>query len=199
VPCDTRGVSKGKPLDKMGPRALPQGEISFNNVELGIEHLLAGPENFRRAVHALHGEANALVGACFTGVAQRAYELAHSHAHRRRQGGVPLVRHQTVLSRLFHMFRKVETARAVVRRVCEYNAVVQQPALQASLNAKVTGSQTAFEVANDALQIFGGNGLSRAYPLEKLLRDARASLIQDGCNEFLSVLGGAALIDPDLL
>jgi alkylation response protein AidB-like acyl-CoA dehydrogenase len=199
VPCDARGVSRGKPLDKMGQRALPQGELFFDNVELGIEYLLAGPEHFLRAVYAVHAEANALMGACFAGVAQRAYELALAYAHQRRQGGVPLVRHQHVGYRLFHMFRKVEAARALARRVCEYNMVVPQPALHASMAAKVTATQTAFEVANDALQMFGGLGLTRAYPLEKLLRDARASLLEDGCNEVLSILGGAALVDPDRL
>lgn len=199
VPCNARGVSKGKPLDKMGQRALPQGEIFFDNVELGLEHLLAGPEHFQRAVYAIHAEANVLMGACFTGVAQRAYELAHAYAHERRQGGQPLVQHQNVRYRLFHMFRRVEAARAVTRRACEYNMVMQQPALQAAMVSKVTGTQTAFEVASDALQMFGGNGMTRAYPMEKLLRDARASLIEDGCNEILSILGGSALVDPDLL
>ena len=199
VPCSTKGVSKGKPLDKMGQRALPQGEIFFENVELGMEHLLAGPENFQRAVYAIHAEANVLMGACFTGVAQRAYELAHAYAHERKQGGVPLVQHQNVRYRLFHMFRRVEAARAVTRRACEYNMVMEQPALHAAMVSKVTGTQTAFEVASDALQMFGGNGMTRAYPMEKLLRDARASMIEDGCNEILSILGGSALVDPALL
>ena len=55
------------------------------------------------------------------------------------------------------------------------------------------------EFASTLDQMFGGNGMTRAYPMEKLLRDARASLIEDGCNEILSILGGSALVDPDLL
>ena len=121
------------------------------------------------------------------------------HPHERKQGGQPLVRHQNVLHRLFSMFRRVEAARAVTRRACEYNMVMQQPALHAAMVSKVTGTQTAFEVASDALQLFGGNGMTRAYPMEKLLRDARASMIEDGCNEILSILGGTALVDPELL
>ncbi|MGR8920821.1 MAG: acyl-CoA dehydrogenase family protein [Gammaproteobacteria bacterium] len=199
VPCDADGVSKGKPLDKMGQRALNQGEIFFDGVELSLDHVLAGPDNYQRAVYAIHTEANLLMGACFTGVAQRAYELAHAYAHERRQGGVPIIRHQNVAYRLFHMFRKVEASRALTRRVAEYNTTEDQPALHAAMAAKVTGTQTAFEVASEALQIFGGNGMTREYPLEKLLRDARASLIEDGCNEILAVLGGAALTDPELL
>ena len=59
--------------------------------------------------------------------------------------------------------------------------------------SKVTSTNTAFEVASAALQIFGGNGLSREYPIEKILRDARASMIEDGCNEVLSLVAAERL------
>ena len=198
VPLDRNGISKGKPLDKLGQRTLNQGEIFFDKVELPIEYLLAGPENYQRAVYAILTEANALVGAALTGLARAAYDLAYDYAHERRQGGVPIVRHQTVASRLFHMFRKVESSRALTRRVTEYNMTVKQPALQAAIAAKVTATQIAFEVASDALQLFGGNGLTREYPIEKVFRDARAGLIEDGCNEMLAIKGGYDLLDPAL-
>jgi len=67
------------------------------------------------------------------------------------------------------------------------------------MTSKVTATQTAFEVASDALQLFGGNGLTREYPIEKILRDARVSLIEDGCNEILAIKGGYYLADPDRL
>jgi len=199
VPLDSKGVSRGKPLDKMGQRALPQGEIFFDNVEVPIRNLLAGPENFQRCVYAIHAEANGLMGACFTGVARAAFEHALAYAHERKQGGVPLIRHQSVATRLFHMFRKVEAARALVRRVVEYNMTVATPSLPAAMTVKVTGTQTAFEVASEALQMFGGNGMTREYPMEKLLRDARASMIEDGCNEILALKGGFGLTNPALL
>ncbi|HMM76096.1 MAG TPA: acyl-CoA dehydrogenase [Gammaproteobacteria bacterium] len=199
VPLDSKGVSRGKPLDKMGQRALPQGEIFFDNVEVPIRNLLAGPEHFQRCVYAIHAEANGLMGACFTGVARAAFEHALAYAHERKQGGVPLIRHQSVANRLFHMFRKVEAARALTRRVVEYNMVVAQPSLPAAMTVKVTGTQTAFEVASEALQMFGGNGMTREYPMEKLLRDARASMIEDGCNEILALKGGFGLADPERL
>ena len=65
--------------------------------------------------------------------------------------------------------------------------------------AKVGCTQLAFEVANEALQMFGGNGMTREYPMEKLLRDARAALIEDGCNEVLALKGGCHLLDPSRL
>jgi alkylation response protein AidB-like acyl-CoA dehydrogenase len=97
------------------------------------------------------------------------------------------------------MFRKVEAARALTRRVVEYNMTEPQPALHAAMTSKITATQTAFEVASDALQLFGGNGMTLEYPIEKLLRDARASMIEDGCNEILAIKGGASLLDPELL
>lgn len=198
-PMDLKGISRGKPLDKMGQRALNQGEIFFDNVKLSKEHILAGPDTYQEAVTAIHTVANGLMGATFTGVARAAYELAHDYAHERKAGGVAIIRHQAVAQRLFHMFRKVEAARALTHRVVHYNLAAATPCLQAAMTAKITGTQTAFEVASDALQIFGGNGLTREYPMEKLLRDARASMIEDGCNEILSIKGGYLLADWDRL
>ena len=199
VPMDARGVSRGKPLDKLGQRALNQGEVYFDNVRVPSSHLLAGPDEFQAAVKIVHTAANGLMGATFTGVARAAYELALDYAHERKQGGVPIIRHQSVAQRLFHMFRKVEASRALTNRVVHYNFISPAPSLHAAMTAKVTATQTSFEVASDALQIFGGNGLTREYPVEKLLRDARASLIEDGCNEILSIKGGYYLADPDRL
>jgi alkylation response protein AidB-like acyl-CoA dehydrogenase len=144
-------------------------------------------------------EANVHVANMAVGIARAAYEHAHAYAHERKAGGQKIILHQSVQHRIFHMFRKVEAARALVRRVATYNATAPEAALQGSICAKVTATQTAFEVASDALQIFGGNGMTREYPMEKLLRDSRAMLIADGCNEVLALKGGSLLINPDLL
>jgi acyl-CoA dehydrogenase len=199
VPLDAEGITRGKPLDKLGQRALNQGEIYFDNVRLPREHMVAEPANYKKAVYSIHSEANSLMGAIFTGVAQSAYDLALDYAHERKQGGVPIIRHQNVAYRLFHMFRKVEASRALSRRVTYYNGTMDIPALHAGMCTKVTATQTAFEVASDALQIFGGNGLTRDHPIEKILRDARASMIEDGCNEVLAIKGGYYLVDEDKL
>lgn len=199
VPMDTPGITRGKPLDKLGQRALNQGEIYFDNVRLSKAHLLAGPQQYQQATYLVHTLANGLMSAVFVGCARSAYDLALAYAHERRAGGVPIIRHQQVAWRLFHMFRKVEAACALSRRVLHYNFQAPVMALQAAMAAKVTATQTAFEVASEAVQIHGGNGLTRDYPVEKILRDARAALIEDGCNEVLAIKGGYHLIDPDLL
>ncbi len=199
VPLNAPGVSRGKPLEKMGQRALPQGEIFFDNVTLDIDHLLVAPEDYLKGVYAIHAEANALMGASFVGCARSAYEHAYAYAHSRRQGGVPIIRHQDVAKRLFHMARKVEIARAISRRVTTFNLANDMPSLPAAMFVKTTATQHAFEVASDAVQMLGGNGVAREYPVEKIFRDARSSLIEDGCNEVLAIKGGMGMIDPDLL
>lgn len=199
VPLDLPGVSRGKPLDKIGLRCLNQGELYFDNVEVPIEHLLAGPDGYQELAYRMLSEANPHVGLMYLGIARAAYELALDYAHERKAGGVTIIQHQNVRYRLFHMFRKIEAARALIRRTMEYNATHPLPALHGSAAAKITATQTAFEVASDALQIFGGNGLTMEYPMEKLLRDSRSGLIADGCNEVLALKGGALLVDEERL
>ncbi len=199
VPMDLPGVTRGKPLEKLGLRALNQGELYFENVVVPLSNVIAGPDNYADMVYHTLAEANVHVGCTAVGIARAAYEHALAYAHTRRAGGKKIAQHQQVQHRLFHMFRKVEAARALVRRVAIYNATAPLPALQGSAAAKVNATQTAFEVASEALQIFGGNGMSLEYPMEKLLRDARAMLIADGCNEVLAMKGGSLLVNPELL
>lgn len=192
VPLDLPGVSRGKPLNKLGQRPLNQGEIFFDEVRIPADYLVLGPESYAFAVESVLAMANASMGAIFTGLARAAVEHAIDYAKQRVQGGRTIFEHQSVKARLFKMFTQFEAARALARRVLVYNAV-NPPLVHYSIASKVFCTNTAFEVASGALQIYGGNGLSREYPIEKLLRDARASMIEDGCNEILSLVGAAKL------
>ncbi|HVN83253.1 MAG TPA: acyl-CoA dehydrogenase family protein [Candidatus Binatia bacterium] len=192
VPLDLPGVSRGKPLDKLGQRALNQGEIFFDNVRIPADYMIVGPEVYSTVVEGVLTMANAAMGAIFVGLARAALELALAYAKERVQGGVPIFEHQSVKARLFKMFMQVEAARSLAWRVMLYNST-NPPLVQYSIASKVFCTNTAFEVASGALQIFGGNGLTREYPIEKMLRDARASMIEDGCNDVLSLVGAAKL------
>jgi len=192
VPLDLPGISRPRPLDKIGQRTLNQGEIFFDDVRIPSSYMALGPDLYAIGLEMMLAHANAAMGQLFVGVARAAYDHAVAYAKERIQGGVPIFEHQSVKSRLFKMFTKVEAARALARRVAAFNAA-GAPQVHCSIATKVFCTQTAFEVASDALQIFGGNGLSREYPIEKLLRDARASLIEDGCNEVLSIVGASRL------
>ena len=90
-------------------------------------------------------------------------------------------------SSLFDTFMKVETARAISRSVMIYNLTQPIPSLEHAIVAKVYCTEAALEVASEAIQILGGYGLTKEFPVEKFYRDARASLIEDGINEVLSL------------
>jgi alkylation response protein AidB-like acyl-CoA dehydrogenase len=193
VPLDLEGVSRGKPLHKIGQRALNQGEVFFDQVRIPASYMICGPEEYSIMMDMTLCTANAGMGSCFVGTARAALELALDYARERVQGGVPIIEHQNVKAHLFSMYRKVEAARALNRRVCLHNAASEVPLLEAAIASKVTSTQTAFEVASDALQIFGGAGISQEYPIEKIFRDARISMIEDGCNDVLGLVAADRL------
>ncbi len=193
VPLDVPGVSKGRPLNKIGQRALNQGEIFFDHVRIPADYMEIPPEAYPFATEMILSNANGGMGSIFAGVAQAALDLAIDYAKQRVQGGVPIFQHQSVKMRLFKMFRQVQAAKALSRQVTLYNSINAPAMLHLAVASKVTSTNTAFEVASSALQIFGGNGLSREYPIEKLLRDARASMIEDGCNDLLSLKAAESL------
>ena len=193
VPLDLEGVSRGKPLHKIGQRALNQGELFFDKVRIPARYMICGPDDYSIMTELTLCMANGGMGIYFVGTAQAALDLALDYARERVQGGVPIIEHQSVRARLFSMYRKVEAARALSRRVSLYNAGSAMPALEAAIASKVTSTQTAFEVASEALQIFGGAGISQEYPIEKIFRDARISMIEDGCNEVLGLVAADRL------
>jgi alkylation response protein AidB-like acyl-CoA dehydrogenase len=99
-----------------------------------------------------------------------------------------------VQKQLFEMFRKVETARSLSRSVLNFHLTTAIPDKKYSIAAKITCTDIAFEVANNAVQLFGGYGLSKEYPIEKIFRDARAGLIEDGSNDLLAIAAGNQLV-----
>lgn len=195
IPFNLRGVFKGKPLNKLGQRALNQGEIFFDNVRIPADHVMVTPETFEYGAAATLTGANSTMAAVFTGVAKSAFDLALEYSKHRVQGGVPICEHQLVQKRLFDMFTKVQACRSLSRAVLAHNDGALVPELEYACAAKTFCTQAAFEVASDALQLFGGNGLSKDYPMEKIFRDARASLIEDGTNDVLSLAGARRIID----
>ncbi len=195
VPLNLPGVTKGKPLDKLGQRALNQGEIFFDNVRIPRDYMLVEAEGYSTVLNMTLATANAMMGALFTGVARAAFEEALAYTKTRRQGGKLISEHQVVQTKLFDMFTRVEQARTLSRAALVYNLSTVPPALRYSIASKITCTQTAFDVASDAIQLFGGLGLCRELVVEKFFRDARASLIEDGCNEVLALAGARDVLD----
>jgi alkylation response protein AidB-like acyl-CoA dehydrogenase/nitroreductase/NAD-dependent dihydropyrimidine dehydrogenase PreA subunit len=193
LPLDLPGITRGAPLNKLGQRALNQGEIFFDNVRIPKYMMVAAdPVTFNLMSNAQLGLANGWMGLLFGGTALAALEEALKYAKNRVQGGKAIIEHQNIKLKLFDMFVSVEAARSLARRVAVYNShlldQMQSPAVHYA--SKILSTETAFKVASEAIQVFGGYGLSKEFHVEKIFRDARAAMIEDGSNETLAI-GGA--------
>lgn len=187
IPLDLAGVSKGKPLNKIGQRSLPQGEIYFDNVRIPTRFAVALKDEYYGNHTSAWSYAGTHMGQTFTGVARAAFELALQYVHERKQGGDLLINHQLTRYRIGDMLRRVELCRSVARRSLAYARMTPQGHAYATASAKVTITEEAMQVVNEALQLFGGAGTSREYPVEKLFRDTRSALIEDGENKVLTM------------
>lgn len=194
VPLDSPGVTKGPPLNKLGQRALNQGEIFFDDVRIPHYYMLAEPTGGETGTDGTLAGANAGMSTTFSGVARAAFEEALAYTRERVQGGVPLVQHQLVQKRLFDMFTKVQAARALSRKA-NLRLATGQPTLHYSIAAKVFCTRTAFDVASDASELCGAMGMVKGMTVEMLMRDARASLIEDGANDTLSLAAARYIIE----
>lgn len=194
VPLDLPGVTHGTCLDKIGQRDLPQGEIVFENVRIPKEYMLSEPVSYEMMLDSTLAIANACMGAIFTGVARAAFEEALNYSKERRQGGKYLFEHQLVQKKLFEMWQKVELARSFSRSVMNYNLSNTPPVTRFSIAAKTYCTNAAFEITSEAVQLFGGYGLCKEYFIEKLFRDARASMIEDGSNDVLALSAANSLL-----
>jgi alkylation response protein AidB-like acyl-CoA dehydrogenase len=195
VPLTGPGVSKGKPLNKLGQRALNQGEIFLDNVRIPKSYMMVMPQGYTMLGDMILASANAGMSATFTGLARAAFEEGLNYARQRVQGGKKICEHQAVQLKLMDMFIKVEAGRQLSRAAFVYNLTSVPPQPHYSVAAKVFCTQAAFQVSSDALQLHGGYGLAKGMLIEKLFRDARASLIEDGTSEVLSLAGARFLIE----
>lgn len=193
VPLELPGVTRGKPLNKMGQRELNQGEIYFDDVRVPLEYMFADQESYEAITDITLATCNAYMAATFTGTARAAYEEALQYSRERIQGGKRLFEHQHVRYKLFHMFKTVEACRALSRAALNYNLCHTPPATEYSVAAKIFCTDAAFQVASDAVQIFGGNGVAKEYVIEKIFRDARTAMIEDGSNDSLAIFSSEKL------
>lgn len=188
IPLDLPGISKGKPLDKIGQRPLNQGEIFFEDVQVPKDYFLMTPDmGIEGMGEAGLAAVNGGMAITFSGLAKAAYDEAFKYANERIQGGVPIIEHQNIKLKLFKMFTMVEAARGSMRRMSIWNNSGNPPSAPHAVACKCFCTEAAFQVASEAIQIFGGNGLIKEYPVEKMFRDARAAMIEDGVNETLAI------------
>lgn len=180
----TEGFTYGKKEVKMGIRASVQRELVFQNVRIPAENLLGKEEDgFKIAMMTLDG-GRVGVGAQALGIAEGAYNEAVKYAKERVQFGKPIATKQAIAFMLADMKVKIETARLAV-----YKAAWQMGqgdgksySMEASI-AKKYASDIAMEVTTDAVQVFGGYGFTREYPVERYMRDAKITQIYEGTNQ----------------
>jgi len=195
VPRDTPGVSVGKVEDKFGHRASNTTELFFEDVRVPAANLL-GREGLGFIVAMrTFDKTRAAVGAAGVGIARAALEHAVEYSKTRVQFGKPIASFQATAFKLAQMAMDVEAARLVVWRAA-WLMDQGRPNGKESAMAKCLGSDAAMRNALEALQIFGGYGYMKDYPVEKLVRDAKLLQIYEGTNEIQRLVISREVIGP---
>jgi butyryl-CoA dehydrogenase len=176
------GFSIGKKEKKMGIRASTTVELVFDNCRVPVENRL-GDEGFgfKIAMMTLDGGRNG-IAAQAVGIAQGAFDHARDYALSRRQFGKPIAEQQAIQFKLADMATQIEAARLLTYKAAWLESQ-GLPYGQASAMSKVFASDTAMRVTTEAVQIFGGYGYIREYPVERYMRDAKITQIYEGTNE----------------
>lgn len=195
VPRETPGITIGKEEDKMGHRASNTVELYFEDVKVPAENLLAKEGmGFIIAMRTLD-HTRAPVGAAGIGVARAALEYAVEYAKTRIQFGRPIALFQNTAFKIAQMAADIDAARQLVWRAA-WLMDQEKPCGKESAMAKMYGSDVAMKVTIEALQIFGGYGYMRDYPMEKLMRDAKLLQIYEGTNEIQRLVISREVIGP---
>jgi hypothetical protein len=192
VPTDTKGYKPAKPEDKMGLRASNTAGIELSDVRLPASHML-GDEGMG-FVYAMEGlDAGRLgIGAQGVGIARRALEHCLKFTAERQQFEKPIQEFQAVQFKLADMATRIEAARALAHRAAARKDAGEDISLYASM-AKLFASETAMWVTTQAIQLFGGYGYMRDFPVEKLFRDAKVTEIYEGTSEIQRLVISRAL------
>ena len=189
------GFTFGKKEHKMGIRSSQTMELIFQDVKVPVSQMLGKEgEGFKIAMMTLDG-GRVGVGAQALGIAEGAYNAAVQYAKERTQFGKPIAKFQAISFMLADMKLKIETARLAVYQAAWKMAQpdVKSYSVDAAI-AKKYASDVAMQVTTDAVQVFGGYGFTREYPVERYMRDAKITQIYEGTNEVqLMVTGGALL------
>ena len=182
VPADAEGVTVDRHLDKMGQRATDTSAVSFHDVVVPVtDRLGAEGEGFKIAMATLD-KTRPGTAAGAVGVARAAYEHALDYAKERVQFGEPIAINQGVNFLVADMATEIEAARLLVWQAAWLVDQGQRGTLQSSF-AKRFAADTAMKVTTDAVQIFGGYGYMKEYPVEKLMRDAKLYQIYEGTSQ----------------
>ncbi len=195
VPRDAPGVSVAKKEDKLGQRASDTAQIVFEDVEIPEENLL-GEENhgFKLAMMTLD-RTRPGVAAMAVGIGRAAFEFARDYSKERVQFGVPIAMHQAIQFMIADMATKVEAGRLLVWQSAALLDQGKRNTLAAS-HAKRFSADSAMEIATDAVQVYGGYGFIKEYPVEKLMRDAKIMQLYEGTSQIQRLVIAREVLMP---
>ncbi|MGG1598240.1 acyl-CoA dehydrogenase family protein [Paenibacillus naphthalenovorans] len=187
VERDAEGVSVGEKEKKLGLRASDTASVLFEDVKIpSAQRLGAEGEGFKIFMKALM-YARPMVGSQAVGIAQGAYEAAVQYAKERKQFGKPIADLQAIQFMLADMAMNIEASRLLVQKAV-FLLQEGRPSVRHASFAKCFAADTAMKVATDAVQIYGGYGFIREYPVEKYFRDAKIMQIYEGTNQIQRVV-----------
>ena len=189
----TPGLRVGKDEDKFGCRASVTYQLFFENIRLPDAQRL-GPENggFKQFLTILDG-GRISIGAMAVGLAQAAFDAALAYSHQRQQFGAPINKLQAIQHKLADMACWVQASRLMVHKAAFLKDQGRPYAKQAAM-AKLYASELGERVCNEAIQVFGGNGYIRDYPVERFYRDQRSTEIGEGTSEIQKLVIGRELV-----
>jgi alkylation response protein AidB-like acyl-CoA dehydrogenase len=194
VPADSDGISYGKKEEKMGWNAQPTRMIAFDNVRVPVANRLGTEgQGFAIAMEGLDG-GRINIATCSIGTAQQALEEAAAYVQERRQFDTPISAFQATQFTLADMLTELVAARQMVRLAASKLDSGDPQATTYCAMAKRFATDVGFKVCNDALQLHGGYGYIREYPLERHVRDTRVHQILEGTNEIMRVIVSRRLL-----
>jgi alkylation response protein AidB-like acyl-CoA dehydrogenase len=176
------GFARGRTIPEMGLRGTAMADLVFEDCRVPAENLLIAPGEFKKILQIIDGERTAGNPPMSLGIAQAALEAALRFAQERQAFGQRVADFQGIRWMLADMAVKIEAARLLVYRAA-WRAACGEPDPFESSAAKAFTNEMAVEVCNDALQIHGGYGYTREFPVERMLRDARGLCIGDGTTQ----------------
>ena len=194
VPADAEGVSYGKNEEKMGWKAQPTRMVSFDNVRVPIAYRLGSEgQGFAIAMEGLDG-GRINIATCSVGTAQQALEEAVAYVQERKQFGTAIAEFQATQFSLADMATELVAARQMVRLAAHKLDSKDPQATTYCAMAKRFATDAGFKICNDALQLFGGYGYIKEYPMERHVRDTRVHQILEGTNEIMRVIVSRRLL-----
>ncbi|MBT8437911.1 MAG: acyl-CoA dehydrogenase family protein [Gammaproteobacteria bacterium] len=194
VPTDNPGYEASTVEQKMGQHASDTAQIFFKDCRIPADHLIgAEGEGYRIALMNLEG-GRIGIGAQSVGMARAAYECALDYAKQRLSFGKALVEHQAVAFRLADMATQLEAARLMVHNAARLRDA-GEPCLKQASMAKLFASEVAEKICSDAIQVLGGYGYLRDYPVERIARDVRVAQIYEGTSDIQRIVIAREIID----